>query len=158
MGNALDVGDLAPDFTLPTQDGSEVSLASLVARGPLVLFFYPKDETAGCTAEVCSFRDAHETFVEAGAVVVGISSDDVDSHQRFASRHRLPYTLLADRGGKVRAAFGVKKTLGLLPGRVTYVIDRDRRVRHVHDAQILATSHVGEALAVVQRLREERGA
>lgn len=156
MPKAIDVGDLAPDFTLPSQDGSDVSLASLVARGPLVLFFYPKDETAGCTAEVCSFRDAHETFVEAGAVVVGISSDAVDSHERFASHHHLPYTLLSDPGGRVRSAFGVKKTLGMIPGRVTYVIDRDRRVRHIHSAQLAATSHVAEALTVVKRLREER--
>ena len=156
MGKSIDVGDLAPDFTLPMQDGSEVSLGSLVARGPLVLFFYPRDETSGCTAEACSFRDAHEDFLEAGAVVCGISSDDVASHGRFAVRHRLPYTLLADLGGKVREAFGVKKTLGLIPGRVTYVIDQDRRVRHVHSAQVAATSHVGEALAMVKKLRQER--
>jgi peroxiredoxin Q/BCP len=154
MAKSIGVGDTAPDFTLPSQDGTDVSLASLVARGPLVLFFYPKDETAGCTAEVCSFRDAHEAFVEAGAVVAGISSDAVDSHQRFASHHRLPYVLLSDQGGRVREAFGVGKTLGLIPGRVTYVIDRERVVRHVYSAQIAATSHVVEALAIVKKLRD----
>src|ERR1700733_2304312 len=118
----LKVGDDAPDFTLPSAGGESVTLSQLRADKTVVVFFYPKDDTPGCTVEACSFRDSYEAFVEAGAVVVGISSDTVESHDRFASKHRLPMTLLSDAGGNVRALYGVKSTLGLWPGRATFVI------------------------------------
>ncbi len=138
----------APAFTLPDQDGNEVSLVSL--RGQwVVVYFYPKDDTPGCTAESCAFRDAHEAFTDAGVRVLGISSDDVASHRAFADKHRLPFTLLADTDGAVRRSFGVKRTLGLLPGRVTYVIDPDGIVRKVFSSQFKPKKHIDEALATI---------
>jgi len=141
-------GQPAPDFTLPAADGSEVTLSSLQGKW-VVVFFYPKDNTTGCTAEACAFRDSHEDFTDAGAVVIGISSDSVDSHQRFAAKHNLPFTLLSDSGGKVRSAWGVGRTLGVLPGRVTYVIDPEGVVRKVFSSQFRATAHQTEALAAI---------
>jgi len=144
-------GDVAPDFTLPKQDGSPVSLRDLLSKGAVVLYFYPKDDTPGCTAEACSFRDAYEDFKDAGAEVVGISSDSADDHKAFADKHRLPFTLVADSGGKVRKAYGVPSTFGLFPGRVTYVIDGKGIVRHVFDSQLNATKHVREALGALKK-------
>jgi peroxiredoxin Q/BCP len=146
------IGDRAPDFELFDQEGKPFRLHERCAEGPLVLYFYPKDETPGCTAEACAFRDQYEDFTAAGARVVGVSSDSVDSHRAFAARHRLPFTLLADPGGKLRAAFGVPKTLGLLDGRVTYVLDRSAVIRHAFSSQIQARRHVKEALGVVATL------
>jgi peroxiredoxin Q/BCP len=151
-------GDLAPDFTLPSSGGKSVTLSALYARKNVVLFFYPKDDTPGCTAEACGFRDEYDTFAEAGAEVVGVSSDSVDSHDRFASKHKLPMTLLSDADGKVRALYGVKSTLGLFPGRATFVIDRQGVVRHVFVSQLRAAAHVGEALSVVRRLESSAAA
>jgi peroxiredoxin Q/BCP len=146
------VGDVAPDFTLPKQDGSKVALRDLLQKGAVVLYFYPKDDTPGCTAEACSFRDAYEDFKDAGAEVVGVSSDSTTAHQAFASKHSLPFTLVADIGGSVRKLYGVKSTLGLIPGRVTYVIDGKGVVRHVFDSQLNPTKHVREALDVLRAL------
>jgi len=151
---SIDVGDLAPDFSLPSQTGEQISLADFRGKQAMVLFFYPKDGTAVCTKEACSFRDAYEDFVQAGAVVMGVSSDPVESHRAFASGHRLPFVLLSDADGSLRKAFGVPKTLGLLPGRVTYVIDKQGLVRHVFSAQFSADRHVAEALAVVRQLAQ----
>lgn len=148
----LSIGERAPEFVLADQDGAEVALAELRAGGCVVVYFYPKDDTPGCTAEACSFRDHFAEFTDAGAQVVGISSDSVASHKAFAERHRLPFRLLSDRGGAVRAAFGVPKTLGLLDGRVTFVIDREGVVRHAFSSQLRAKRHIGEALTVVKRL------
>jgi peroxiredoxin Q/BCP len=152
----LKVGDHAPDFTLPSSGGQPVTLSKLYADKTVVVYFYPKDDTPGCTAEACGFRDSYEAFVDAGAEVVGISSDSVDSHDRFVSRHKLPMTMLSDAGGKVRALFGVKSTLGLMPGRATFVIDREGVVRHVFVSQLRAGAHVGEALSVVRELTTAR--
>jgi thioredoxin-dependent peroxiredoxin len=143
---SVEVGDPAPDFTLPSQTGEQVRLSEVWGRGPVVLYFYPKDETPGCTTEACTFRDSYEAFKEAGAEVVGVSSDSVTSHESFASKHRLPFILLADEGGRVRKQYGVKPTLGILPGRVTYVIDGQGVVRHVFSAQTGVQRHVHEAL------------
>lgn len=148
------VGDQAPDFTLTSQSGEQVSLAQFRGSKAVVLFFYPKDGTPVCTKEACSFRDAYEDFVQAGAVVIGVSSDSAESHLAFASGHRLPFVLLADTEGSVRRAFGVPKTLGIMPGRVTYVIDKQGIVRHVFSSQFAADRHVAEALAVVRQLAE----
>jgi peroxiredoxin Q/BCP len=147
----IQAGDQAPDFTLPTQDGARVRLADLLGKGPIVLYFYPKDDTPGCTAEACSFRDAYEDFKEAGAEVVGISSDSAAKHKAFADKYKLPFLLVADEDGAVRKRYGVKSTFGLIPGRVTYVIDREGIVRHVFSSQLQATKHVGEALEALKR-------
>jgi peroxiredoxin Q/BCP len=148
----LAVGDRAPDFTLPDAGGKTVSLRDLEGKGPIVVFFYPKDDTPGCTVEACSFRDRFDAFVEAGAAVVGISSDPPESHGRFAQKHGLPMTLLSDVDGKVRATWGVKATLGLFPGRATFVLDKGGIVRHVFVSQLRAGAHVTESLAVVKEL------
>ena len=151
----LNPGDLIPDVSLDGPDGAPVRVRDLASERALVLYFYPKDETAGCTAEACSFRDHYQDFTDAGADVVGVSADGKDSHARFVERHRLPFKLLTDRGGAAAAAFAVKKSfLGLLPGRVTFVIDREGKVRHAFDSQIRPTAHVAEALRVVREIQK----
>ncbi len=148
------VGDVAPDFTLPDQWGKPVRLHDLLGERTVVLYFYPKDETPGCTLEARAFRDSFDAFTAQGAQVVGVSSDSVRSHRRFAERHRLPFLLLSDRDGAVRGLYGVEKTLGLLPGRVTYVIDRTGVVRHVYSSQLRATRHPREALSVLAAMSD----
>lgn len=151
---SLRAGDRAPDFTLNDQHGKPVTLSALCQQGPVVLFFYPKDFTTGCTVEVCTFRDAYEDFKTAGATVVGISSQGVDSKKKFADQHRLPFTLVADEGGRVRDRYGVKASLlGLLDGRETYVIDTAGVVRHVFNSQVQPKKHVSEALEVLKTLK-----
>jgi len=144
------VGDRAPDFELPDGSGRPVRLADFRGKRAVVLYFYPKDDTPGCTKEACSFRDSYEAFKEAGAEVIGVSSDSSESHAKFADKYRLPFLLVADRGGTVRKRYGVPATLGLLPGRVTYVIDPDGVVRHVFNSQTRPTQHIAEALAALK--------
>jgi len=151
----VEAGDTAPDFAIPSGSGETVRLRGLIGEKAVVLYFYPRDDTPGCTAEACSFRDGYEDFVEAGAEVVGVSSDSAESHERFAASNRLPFVLLSDGGGKVRKLYGVPSTLGIFPGRVTYVIDKGGVVRHVFSSQFGATKHVDEALKVVRALNEE---
>jgi peroxiredoxin Q/BCP len=145
----LAVGQPAPDFTLQSTQG-ETRLSEFRGKKSVVLFFYPKDDTPGCTAEACSFRDSHDAFAEAGAEVIGISTDSVASHEKWATKHRLPMRLVSDPGGKVRDAYGVKMLLGLWPGRVTFVIDPDGIVRHVFESQLRATKHVAEAMQTIK--------
>jgi thioredoxin-dependent peroxiredoxin len=158
VARGIQAGDKAPDFTLPSQSGDQVRLQDRLGERVIVLYFYPKDNTPGCTAEACAFRDSHETFTDAGAEVIGISSDSADRHAGFASKHRLPFTLLADQGGRVRKAYGVPAVMGLIPGRVTYVIDRTGTVRHVFNSMTNIDGHVGEALEVVRQLQAEQPA
>jgi peroxiredoxin Q/BCP len=158
VARGIQVGDEAPDFTLPSQAGEQVRLSDRLGERIVVLYFYPKDETAGCTKEACAFRDSYEVFAEAGAEVIGVSSDSVDKHAAFAGHHELPFTLLSDKGGQVRKSYAVPATLGLLPGRVTYVIDRAGTVRHVFSSQMNIGRHVNDALDVVQKLSAERTA
>lgn len=149
----IQVGQAAPDFALPSLSGDPVSLACFRGKKDIVLYFYPKDQTSGCTAEACAFRDSYEDFRDAGAEVIGISSDSEESHQKFAARNHLSFILLSDRGGTVRKRYGVPSTLGLLPGRVTYVIDKQGVVRHIFSSQFAPQKHVAEALKVLQTLR-----
>jgi peroxiredoxin Q/BCP len=148
----VDVGTVAPHFTLPSQSGEMVSLEDFLGRKPVVLYFYPKDDTPGCKREASAFRDDYEQFGGLDAEVVGISSDSVESHRSFAENHDLPFTLLSDEGGKVRQLYGVPNTLGLFPGRVTYVIDREGVVRHVISSQLAASRHVEEALEALRAI------
>ena len=152
--NRVRVGDPAPDFTLPSSTGDPVRLRDFVGKSEVVLFFYPKNSSLVCTAEVCAFRDSYEAFTDLGAEILGISSDTPSSHHAVSSLRRLPYLLLSDASGSVRSLYGVPRTLGLIPGRVTYVIDRQGIVRHVFSAQFLPGKHVEEALRVVKRLRD----
>lgn len=151
--STIAVGDAAPDFSLPGHTGEMISLCNYRGRKAVVLFFYPKDNTTVCTKEACGFRDAYEDFIAAGAVVIGVSSDSAASHEQFASGHRLPYVLLSDTDGSLRAAYGVPKSLIGLPGRVTYVIDREGIVRHIFSGMFAADRHVREALEVVRKLQ-----
>lgn len=148
----LSEGERAPEFSLPDDAGRRVSLAELRTQGPIVLYFYPKDDTLGCTIEACTFRDSYQDFKDAGATVVGVSEDGKSSHEAFKAKHALPFVLLSDPGGETAKAYGVKKTLGLLPGRVTFVIDREGVVRSAFDSQVRVKEHVAQALEVVKRL------
>jgi peroxiredoxin Q/BCP len=146
------VGDLAPDFTLPNQSGQPVTLSDLRGKKAVVLYFYPKDDTPGCTIESCTFRDSYDALQTNGAEVIGISSDSPISHQKFATKHNLPFTLVSDEGSRIRNAYGVPSTLGLLPGRVTYIIDLDGKVRHIFNSQFNPKANVSEAMKVLQTL------
>jgi thioredoxin-dependent peroxiredoxin len=150
----VNIALLAPNVTLRLHTGESVPLADLYRERVVVLFFYPKDNTAICTREACAFRDSYEKFVEAGATVVGVSSDSVQSHEQFAGKHRLPFLLASDADGALRRAFNVPKTLGLLPGRATYVIDRQGVIRHVFGAQLAAERHVRTALEAIAALEQ----
>jgi thioredoxin-dependent peroxiredoxin len=154
-GEGVRVGDPAPDFTLPSATGEPVSLGDFRGRSEVVLFFYPKDHSPVCTAEACSFRDSYEAFREAEAEVIGVSGDSVGSHRRFAGRHGLPYRLLSDADGSLRARYGVPKTMGVFPGRVTYLIDRNGVIRHIFSSQLQAARHVEEALRVLKQIRSQ---
>ncbi len=147
----IDVGQSAPVFERVAHEGTTVSTRAPLPH-VLVLYFYPKDETGGCTMQACAFRDAFESFTDAGAIVVGVSDDSLESHRSFAEHRRLPFPLLADESGELRKAFGVPNWLGILRNRVTFVIDRGGVVRHVFQAQLQATKHVEEALRIVQQL------
>lgn len=145
---SLNIGDVAPDFELASPDGP-VRLSD--HRGSwVVVYFYPADDTPGCTAEACSFRDAYEDFTDAGAVVIGVSGDSVESHRGFAAKHSLPFLLASDGDGSLRKAWGVRKSLGFLEGRVTYVIDPDGVVREQFSSQLRAKEHQARALAAIR--------
>ena len=148
---SLQVGETAPDFTLPDQSGTPVTLSEKLAGSVVVLYFYPKDNTRGCTAEACSFRDSYESFSDAGAEVIGISSDSVESHEKFAGRHELPFILLSDKDRAVRKQYGAT-TLGVVPGRITFVIDQKGVIRHAFSSMTNIGPHVEEALRVVKEL------
>lgn len=147
-------GQPAPAFTLKDASGKAWSLDALRAGGPVVLFFYPRDESPICTREVCAFRDAHQDFAETGAAVVGISSDGEAAHASFARKQQLNYLLLSDPGGAVRKAYGIPRTLGLVDGRATFVIDRAGMVRMAYAAQLVAEGHTKRALEKVRALRD----
>jgi len=149
----LQVGDSAPDFTLPNQEGKPISLADYRGRQHVVVYFYPKDETPGCTAEACGFRDSYEDFVAAGAEVIGISADSQASHANFASRRHLPFQLCSDPDRAVAKRYGVKAQLmGLIPGRETFVVDKMGKIRHCFSSQLQIDRHIQDALAVIQQL------
>ena len=148
---AIQVGDAAPDFALPASNGETVRLGDFRGQ-PVVLYFYPKDETPLCTREAQGFRDAHDDLSGLGAVVIGVSRDSVDSHRAFAEHHGLPFLLASDADGALRERYGVPKTLGLLDGRVTFEIDGEGVVRHRLSAAFSARKHVEQALAAVRDL------
>ena len=152
------VGDKAPDFTLPSQMGDNVTLSEFIGKKNVVLYFYPKDETPGCTTEACTFRDSYEELTRLGAEVLGVSGQSVASHKSFATHYGLPFILLSDEGNKVRKLYEVPSSLGLIPGRVTYIIDKNGIVRHIFNSQTQTRQHVEEAKATLKELEKEQQA
>jgi peroxiredoxin Q/BCP len=143
---SLKVGDRIPHFELLNQHGELFNSKTVLGVKPLVVYFYPKDETPGCTAEACSFRDHYEDFLQLGAEVIGISSDGVKSHQKFATRHKLPFVLLSDSKKKVQRLFKLPKILfGFYTKRITFVIDKDGLVSYVHSS-LMPDTHIKKAL------------
>ena len=151
------VGDVAPDFTLPNSHGTPISLSQFRGKAEVVLYFYPHDNTPVCTSQACSMRDNYEAFRASGTEVIGVSSDSVESHRKFAARHQLPFHLLSDQHGELRAQYGVPSTFWIFPGRVTYLIDRQGIVRHICSSAFQAGRHADEMLRMLDRLRDGHG-
>ncbi|MBP6065374.1 peroxiredoxin [Bacteroides sp.] len=147
-------GSQVPSFELKNQYGELFSSDSVVGKKNLVIYFYPKDDTPGCTKEACSFRDQFAVFADADAMIIGISAQSVESHLAFAKKHRLNYLLLSDTGNQVRKLFGVPGNLfGLIPGRVTYIVDKKGEVIYIFNSQMDAEKHVDEALRILQVMK-----
>jgi thioredoxin-dependent peroxiredoxin len=140
----------APDFELPDADGQIIRLSQYRGVNPVVVYFYPKDDTSVCTRQACTFRDEFPEFQRTGAVILGISGDSGASHRAFAARFSLPFSLLSDKGGHVRKLYGVGRVFGLLPGRATFVIDREGVVLHVCSSPIDSDRHVRESLSALK--------
>lgn len=156
MNRTLQTGDTLPEFILTDQNGDPFDIQTVAGKYILVIYFYPKDDTPGCTKEACSFRDQFEDLSASGALVIGISSDSSASHKNFEQKYHLPFILLSDPDKKVRNLFGVPSSLmGLLPGRVTYIVDRRGIIRHIFNSQLNATQHVEEAQKIIERLQDE---
>ncbi|MEQ6119754.1 peroxiredoxin [Reichenbachiella sp. MALMAid0571] len=152
MPNKISVGDTIPNFTLLDQNSKEVSITNKIGQ-PLVIYFYPKDDTPGCTKEACSFRDQYDVFGEYGTEIIGISSDSPASHLKFAKKYNLNFILLSDEKGEVEKLFGVPRSvLGLISGRVTYIIDKNGVVRHVFNSLFNAEKHVEESLRIIKSM------
>jgi peroxiredoxin Q/BCP len=149
-----EVGSTIPTFSLKDQNGTDFNIESVRGKKNLVIYFYPKDDSPGCTKEACSFRDQFEVFKKEDAVIIGISGQSVKSHFEFAKKHRLNYTLLSDTGNKVRKEFGVPTSfLGLLPGRVTYIVNKEGKVVFVFNSQLNVDKHIEEALRILKDLK-----
>ena len=152
--NKIKIGSSIPSFTLANQTGNLFNIDTVLGKKNLMIYFYPKDDSSGCTKEACSFRDQYEVFKEADAVIIGISGQSVESHKEFAEKHSLSFTLLSDEGDKIRKQFGVPTNfLGLLPGRVTYIADKTGKVIYIFDSQMQSTKHVDEALRILKELK-----
>jgi peroxiredoxin Q/BCP len=150
----LDIGSTVPPFELNDQYGHLFKLDSVLGKKNLVIYFYPKDDSPGCTKQACSFRDQFEVFSDEDAVIIGISAQSVNSHLEFAQKHRLNFTLLSDPGNKIRKLFGVPGNfLGLISGRVTYVINKEGKVVYIFNSQIQTEKHVEEALRILRDLK-----
>jgi peroxiredoxin Q/BCP len=151
----VNVGDKAPDFTLPSQMGDNVTLSEYFGKKNVVLYFYPKDETRGCTREACEFRDQYDVFTSLGAEVLGVSSDTLESHKSFATHYGLPFLLLSDEKSEVRKLYGVPSSMGIIPGRVTYIIDKKGVVRNIFNSQFQPEKHIEEALKILKEIEKE---
>jgi peroxiredoxin Q/BCP len=150
----VSVGSVIPEFSLNDQFGNSFNIKSVLGKKNLVIYFYPKDDSPGCTKQACSFRDQFEVFADADALIIGISSQSVQSHKEFAEKYRLNYTLLSDEGGRVRKLFGVPTNfLGLIPGRVTYVVNKEGKAVYLFNSQINAEQHVSEALKILKEIK-----
>lgn len=150
----LNIGDPAPDFTLPDQHGTEVTLSQALLQGPLIVYFYPADFTAVCTAEACAFRDASDALEAVSIRVLGISPQSVDSHRRFADRYSLPFSLLFDAGKHTIKAFGVDGPLGFGVRRATFLINTEQRIEN----RVVADLFVGSHMDFVKKVLADRPA
>jgi thioredoxin-dependent peroxiredoxin len=152
---ALKVGDKIPNFKSKDTTGNLFESDKIIGQKPVVIYFYPKDNTPGCTAQACSFRDQYQDFQDLGTEVIGISSDSTASHEKFATKYKLPFILLSDDNQKLRKLFGVPSSLlGFLPGRVTYVADQNGVIRMIFDS-MLAPKHIPKALQMIQKIVNE---
>ncbi len=150
----IEIGNDVPKFELKDQFGKIFNIDSVIGKKNLVIYFYPKDDSPGCTKQACSFRDQFEAFSDADAMIIGISSQSVESHRKFAEKYRLTYTLLSDTGNKVRKLFGVPTNfLGLIPGRVTYIVDKNGKIVYIFNSQTKAEKHIDEALRIIKEMK-----
>jgi len=147
----IEVGSMVPEFSLPDQNVKEFDIKDVLGKENLVIYFYPKDDTPGCTKEACTFRDQFEVFRKANARIIGISGQSVASHKQFEEKYKLPFTLLSDQDNKVRKLFGV--TVGPIPGRVTFVVDKTGKVVYTFNSQMQATQHVEEAMRILKEMK-----
>ena len=148
------VGDKAPDFTLLGPGGQTISLHGYAGSKNVVIYFYPKDFTAGCTTETKAFGESYDDILKMGAEIIGISSDSAESHGSFARECGTKFPLLADEGGKVREAYGAKSSFGMIPGRVTFVVDKNGVVRHVFSSQLRPRQHISEAIEALKAISD----
>ena len=147
----LKVGDKIPNFTVKDTNGNDFDSTTVLGKKPIVIYFYPKDNTPGCTAQACSFRDQYEDFTDLGAAVIGVSGDSVSAHQKFTNQYKLPFLLLSDEDQKLRKLFGVPSGFfGLLPGRVTYVADKNGIIKMIFDNSLMVTKHISKALESIR--------
>jgi len=154
--NPIKTGDYIPDFSLKDQNGNIFKIGDYLGKKKLVIFFYPQDGSLNCTKEACYFRDLSDVFDEADAIVIGISGQSVESHNEFADKNNLKYTLLSDKDNTVRKLFGVpSRVFGLIPGRVTYVADRSGKVVYIFDSQTDTQRHADEALKICLLLKKD---
>jgi len=153
MKTAIEVGSKVPSFSLKDQFGKTFDLDAVVGKKNLVIYFYPKDDTPGCTKEACAFRDQFEVFADKNTMIIGISGQSVESHLEFANKYKLNFTLLSDEGNNVRKLFGVPSSaMGVIPGRVTYVVNKEGKVVFMFDSLTKAEQHVEEALRIIKTL------
>ena len=148
----LKIGDIAPDFSLQNQDSELIKLSDYKGKFNVVLFFYPKDFSPGCTSQACHFRDNYEDFTDLGAIVIGISGDSVESHKKFLDEYLFPFTLLSDKGDLVRKMYGATKGFGLLPGRYTFIIDKLGVIRHIFTSETNMKKHIDESLRILRQI------
>ena len=148
----MKIGDIPPNFSLPDQNGNSISLHDYRNKKNVVLFFYPRDDTPGWTIQVCEFRDMYQDFIDNDAVVIGISSDNAKSHKNFINKHKLPFPLLVDANNSLRKLWKVPKSLFVLAGRVTYIIDKTGTIRLIFNSSTQVKKHVYEALSMVKQI------
>ncbi|MEM3972262.1 MAG: peroxiredoxin [Saccharolobus sp.] len=149
----LKVGDKAPIFDAVADNGERISLADFIGKHNIVLYFYPKDDTPGCTREACSFRDNWNILKDYDVVVIGVSSDDINSHKKFKEKYNLPFILVSDPDKKIRELYGAKGFI--LPSRITFVIDKNGIIRHIYNSQFNPANHVNEALKALKLIKNE---
>ncbi len=154
----MDTGSKAIDFEFKDREGNQTSLFSILKDKVVVLYFYPKDNTPGCTAQACSFRDSYQDFKDVGAEVIGVSSDSSESHDSFAEKQRLPFILVSDTNGNLRKKYDVPSSdiFGFIPGRVTYVIDKNKTIRYVFSSQLQLKKHAEKALEIISFINQNQ--